>query len=415
MTARDIPTDGLLHPRDLEAWRRWQHTARTLGWARTLMSRVTPGPAGTPEPLHLAIRGTDPAVLLAVDAVTPTQLASVLAPLAALPHMDMAVLSVPPSGTVLRAAGEDPDGWECTRVAPAACPPERVRGIRAAVGVGHYLAAGAAAHRWACAAHARFVVVQHGLLTPYAPPLPDGAHVLAFTADDARFLTSGRPDVTWQVTGSQLLWHASRAPRGTARQTVPGPPVFLGQLHGAELPRSQFARAAAAFCRATGAHYRPHPGERDKLSRAQHGLWRASGISVDDARAPLQELNSPVAAVFSTGVLEAAARGLPARVTHPAPPPWLEAFWRRYGMVRWNGTARGAGLADDDAPATPAPSVPEREPAVAVAGILAELCGTGNPRGAEDPRGREHAGRGVVVRRGANETVAGSAADREDP
>ena len=36
--------------------------------------------------------------------------------------------------------------------------------------------------------------------------------------------------------------------------------------------------------------------------------------------------------MFSTGVLEAAARGLPAWVDFPDPPAWLREFWDRYGM-----------------------------------------------------------------------------------
>ena len=89
----------------------------------------------------------------------------------------------------------------------------------------------------------------------------------------------------------------------------------------------------------------------------------------------LTEVDAPVGSVFSTGVLEAAARGLPARVTYPAPPRWLEAFWDRYGMARWNGTSAGAAAPSGSAPATPAPAVPAEEPARAVARILRELAG----------------------------------------
>lgn len=41
----------------------------------------------------------------------------------------------------------------------------------------------------------------------------------------------------------------------------------------------------------------------------------------------------------SHGVLEAAARGLPAWVDYPDPPEWLEEFWARYGLQRWGGEA----------------------------------------------------------------------------
>ena len=70
----------------------------------------------------------------------------------------------------------------------------------------------------------------------------------------------------------------------------------------------------------TGATYRPHPSERDRASRRQHARWERAGIRVDRAGGPLAELTTPVVSVFSTGVLEAAARGIPAWVDFPGPP-----------------------------------------------------------------------------------------------
>jgi hypothetical protein len=66
-----------------------------------------------------------------------------------------------------------------------------------------------------------------------------------------------------------------------------------------------------------------------------------------------------VVSVFSTGVLEAAARGMPAWVEFPKPPSWLQEFWERYGMSRYG------------AEPTPAPSRPAVEPASAIARVLA--------------------------------------------
>ena len=45
-----------------------------------------------------------------------------------------------------------------------------------------------------------------------------------------------------------------------------------------------------------------------------------AGITIDRSGIPLRELGAPVVSVFSTGVLEAAAAGLPAWVTLPDPP-----------------------------------------------------------------------------------------------
>ncbi len=96
-------------------------------------------------------------------------------------------------------------------------------------------------------------------------------------------------------------------------------PTFLGQLHSAEMGRREMARFTGAFCRTEGARYRPHPGERDRLSRWQHARWRRQGIELDDGSVPLRELPTPVVSVFSTGILEAAARGVPAWAAYDRP------------------------------------------------------------------------------------------------
>ena len=93
-------------------------------------------------------------------------------------------------------------------------------------------------------------------------------------------------------------------------------------------------RSVTDFWRRTGAIYRPHPREEDRLSRAQHALWRRMGMKFDTSSS-LSTLARPVVSAFSTGVLEAAARGVPAWVYHLDPPRWLEEVWDRYGMRRW--------------------------------------------------------------------------------
>ena len=388
MMMGNVPADRLAFPRDLRAWRQWQEGTHPLRLARTRLTAQAravaaahlPAPAASrfgtaPAPLHLSWRGEHPAVLLALDALTPTQLAAVLAPLEHLGSVDVAVVSTQPVVDVATVPGEDGSVW---RSAPLTVPehrPDVLDEVRAVVATGNYLPAGAAAHRWARSLDATPVVVQHGLLTPFAPPLPPDCLLLAFSEEDADFHTRHRRDTEVHVIGSQLLWSASRPERRAPTDAHDRRPVFLGQLHGAELPRPDVARAARTFCEVTGALYRPHPGERDRLSRAQHAVWRARGLAVDDAGAALTAVDAPVGSVFSTGVLEAAARGLPARVTHPAPPRWLEAFWQRYGMVRWDGTASGAGAATERSPATPPPPVPGREPARAVAAVLHRAAG----------------------------------------
>ena len=57
---------------------------------------------------------------------------------------------------------------------------------------------------------------------------------------------------------------------------------------------------------------------------------------VDRSGTPLRELGAPVVSVFSTGVLEAAAAGLPAWVLlRRSARRGSPEFWERYGMSRW--------------------------------------------------------------------------------
>ncbi|TLM74490.1 RNA-binding protein [Pseudarthrobacter sp. NamB4] len=343
---------GLNIPQDLDQWRNWQRNRHPLRKLRAMM-RPSPDPT-----FVVAVRGDAPAVLVALDADTPTQRMSLLEPLKALREKPAAVLA--PAG--LSGLGQILPGgpWAQVSVQGAELP-EQLRQLSVVLAVGHYLPAGALAHAWSRQLDVPFDVVQHGLLTPHAPPLAGHAHLLAFSGADADFWRSGRNDVTAAVVGSQLLWHGQQQPAGdVAREERP---LFLGQLHGAELPRTALARAAGEFCAATGAVYRPHPSETDQLSRLQHGLWQRRGIKVDRSRDALATRSSPVVSVFSTGVLEAAARGVPAWVTYPSPPAWLEEFWERYGMSPW-GTEP-----------TPGPAGTGLEPAKAIARVIEHQLG----------------------------------------
>ncbi len=330
---------GLTFPADLDEWRRWQRSRNRIRTARAAIRRAPlPG-------LVLLTQGHEPAALFVIDATTPTAVASLAAPLHHLEGAPVAVL-----------AGEDishllPGRWVVHPLGPARALPAQLRAVRVVVAAGHYLPAGAAAHDWSRQVGATFVVVQHGLLTPYAPPLPRDSHVLAFSDTDGEFWASGRGDVHVETTGSQLLWDAAQA---RVQADADALPVFLGQLHGAELPRRISAVTAARFCRETGGAYRPHPAETDVRSRLQHERWRRAGISFAQP-GPLRVQRHPVVSIFSTGVLEAAAAGLPAWVTCVAPPHWVRDFWERYGLAPWGGEP------------TPSPGVPALCPSQAVA------------------------------------------------
>lgn len=343
---------GLNHPRDLQAWHRWQASRKPLRRAAAVLR----GAVGAQPETFVLESPERPTVLICHDSWSPTSRMALLeaAELLSCEH----VAHLHRGDRTLTAHSQH--RVTLTPHGPAPLP-EPLQSLRVVVALGHYMGVGGLGHHWACEADARFLTVQHGLLAPHIAPLAAGTLLLAWSEADAAFWASGRSDVETRVTGSQLLHNAAAHPATVTDER----PVFLGQLHGAELPRCGLARATWQFCSATGASYRPHPSERDKVSRLYHRAWQRKGLTIEHGGAPLTELDRPVASVFSTGVLEAAARGLPAWVHHPAPPAWLEAFWSRYGMARW------AGSADTS---TPAPSTGTERPTQAVANVIQEVA-----------------------------------------
>ena len=337
---------GLTHPVDLAAWQAGQRASQ--GRIRRLRA-ATRALRRRPSIVEVATRRGDgpPRAVVVLDALTTTSRRALLGPL---PHLAAPVAVVGPVGL---SESLPPAGWQ-TAVEPADEALWRlVRPGAVVLSTGHYLALGALAHEVAGGRGARFVTVQHGLMTPHAPPLAQGSTLLAWSDEDADFWRSGRDDVSVHVVGSQLLWDAAERRAGAVPEDAA--PVFLGQLHGAELPRELMARTAEAFCLETGATYRPHPAESDRRSRAAHRRWEAEGITVDRSRTPLRELGRPVVSVFSTGVLEAAAAGVPSWVHLPDPPGWVREFWTRYRLAPWGGEP------------TPSPERPATEPSAAVA------------------------------------------------
>jgi hypothetical protein len=336
---------GLIHARDLEAWRRWQVSRHRLRQVRHALRRSD---AATHDEFVLTTYDAEPRLLVALDSSSPTSRAALVEPLTGL-DLPLAVLSPGPAPDLGRLPLTQQDvGTDHTDL------PDVLRGLRAVASLGHYLPRGGLAHRWARDLGARSVVVQHGALTPYAPPLPLGARLLAWSDADADFWRSGRADVEHEVVGSQLLWRAAdQRPEPGADTRL----TYLGQMHAAELSRARLVRAAATACRALDAVYRPHPSEHDRLSRLAHDGFRRLGVTVDGS-IPLARLAGPVVSVFSTGVIEAAAQGRDAWVDFPRPPAWLGEFWERYGMHRSGGAP------------TPPPPRPAGEPARLVAAAL---------------------------------------------
>lgn len=368
LSSQTIPCDSLLFPVNLDSWAQWeahQHPARRLrDIAVTRLSQGHHGSHAHPGfEACLALAGSTPEVLVVVDAFKTSLSMALIRPLTSLlaSGRDVAVLC-PPS--VIEHLPTLPLGqeWKATP-ASAQAMDKRLGSVHSVLAAGHYLELGALAYTWARAHKARFCVIQHGLLTPFMAPLPKDAHLFAWSQADAEFWLSGRRDVTTTVVGSQLLWQAAQHEAPTVDPHAR--PTFLGQLHGVELGRRYMTQVSTQFLRETGGLYRPHPSEKDRLSRATHALWERQGYKIDRSGAPLFETGSPVVGVFSTGILEAAARGIPAWYYPPSEQakstarlPWLTAFHERYNMSPWG-----------EAPAA-RPEIPDVEPAQRLAELL---------------------------------------------
>lgn len=331
---------GLRVPVDLEAWQRWRARRTPFRTAKRYLR-----PSSLPTRFAWTNNAEPPRIAVGVAAATTSGRAALVAPLEHLGDIPTVVLAEQDLGSL-------PPGWRRSGV-----PVDLPSSVRAVLADGHYLPLG---HDLWQASRDRGIpyhVVQHGLITPLAPPLAPGSILLAWTSEDGRFWQCGRSDVAYEVVGSELLWQAGAdVPKAVASTTL----TYLGQGHAAEMSRVRMAGAAFVTCREHGATYRPHPSERDITSRAVLAAYSRAGITVDTGNAPLVDLPGPVVSVFSTGVLEAAAQGREAWVEFPSPPAWLREFWARYGMHRLGS------------PPTPAPSRSEQQPARRIAEILRE-------------------------------------------
>lgn len=315
---------GLIYPGDVDAWKRWQSGRGPLRGLFRGVRELSSDPR-----FQLFIGGNRPKVLFALDDTRTSMRTALLAPLDHFDTTQIAILAPMGSEKML------PQHPWVTRIVFPEELPGFLDEIQVVVGLGNHTELGSAAYEAAKQWQASYFCVQHTLLTPYAPPPPTDAHLLAWSTDDGEFWRSGIDQKT-TVVGSQLFWKAAAEPieepdRGAAI-------TYLGQLNAAELSRSELAAAAEKFCVEHRAIYRPHPTEKDNRScHKVHERLLHRGVSLDQSETPVRRLEGPVVGVFSTGVLEAAARGLPAWVDYIDPPEWLEAFWERYGMQRYGG------------------------------------------------------------------------------
>lgn len=338
---------GLIHPVDADAWVRWQ-TSRQPIWRRIRARRTS-----LPQGAILTSDVVDPRILVSTQSTNASSRAALDETARHLHDHGVAVLggsetldeSGPPMSQRVHAVDELLDALG------------DLEAVVVPVGIGwqHELVCAAARRRGA-----RIFVVQHGLLTPFSPPLPRDSTLLAWSEADGAFWTTGRDDVTVEIVGSQLFWNAAPHTDRDRAVSTDTALTFLGQLHAAELGRHELARISYRFCRDQGAVYRPHPSEIDRLSRLEHALWQRRGVRFTDSAEPLDERSGPVVSIFSTGILEAAAAGHAAWVHHPNPPPWLMDMWNRYEMQPWGSQA------------TPPPPAPSIEPAARIADIIVD-------------------------------------------
>ncbi|MGL5810858.1 MAG: hypothetical protein ACRCYQ_13020 [Nocardioides sp.] len=334
---------GLVHPDDLSAWRRERAALAGRGRLSIGLRELAHDPR-----FELFIGGTSPRLLIALESVAMADRMAVLAPLEHLDLTRVAILAPMGAGAVV------PQHPWVTKIL---FPEELTRyfdSMGAVLATSHHTDVGASAYDFSQAVKAPFFVIQSTVLTPHSAPLAPEGQPLAWTDADATFWQEGsaRAHQKATVVGSQLLWSA-------AQHALPEPDpatatTYLGQLHEPHLGYKQMAKAAEDFCLRHGAVYRPHPAENDRRVRSVHERLVRLGVSLDQSSTPVGRFDGPVVGAYSTGVLEAAARGLPAWVEFPQPPAWLRELWERYRMFQHGGEP------------TPPPVVTGFEPAYAV-------------------------------------------------
>ncbi|ASK65998.1 hypothetical protein CFK39_09385 [Brachybacterium avium] len=338
---------ALIHPRSLERWQEWRGSRRRArGIHRARPSESAPGYV-----LHLREGEGSARILLGIDTADGAAHGGLPA---VLPYVHGSAVVVTPAGLALDEL-EGPE-WQHRRIARPSDALDEL-GITSVLTLGWHLEVGRSLHEWARERDVPGAVVQHDVLTPFAPPLPPDTTVLSWTAEDGEFHRAGRDDIAVRVVGSQRLWQARHEAAGEA-PVLEEQPVFLGQFSSIELPRRVSLRAAESYCRFAGALYQPGPAETERLARAAHLLLRRRGIGFQDPSITVAEQARPLASVFSADILEAAMRGIPAWVHAPGAPSWVGEHWERYGMRRVG------------AEPTPPPGLGTDEPARLIAQIL---------------------------------------------
>ena len=211
-----------------------------------------------------------PQVVVSMDTANPSAVGSLIAPLRHVRDLPVAVVAPFPLDDVVAGLGLDVTPFSPGRVDGL------VEGARCLVTAGQYLPVGVATERAAQRYGRPVLMVQHGALTPYAPPLPPDSTVLAWSEADGEFWRSGRDDVRIETVGSQLLWDAGLVTGAGAPSSTNGgdvPLTYLGQGHAAELPQAPPGAGRARPLPHSGCDLSPAPiGARQGLAPHARGL-----------------------------------------------------------------------------------------------------------------------------------------------
>ena len=332
---------GPTHPRDLEAWHRWHHGAQPLTRRvrRSLdVLRDIARPDGRAERVAVTRGGPRCRVLVLVEARTPSQLQPVVAPLRTSRSTTSSWSRRCRSVTPCRRGCGRSRGRSRTRRCPSSRAAPR-SSSRPATSSGSGASAGMPSPTRRASSPCSTGCSRRTL------PRSPRARRCRVVRRRRRVLALGpgrRDDagrgVPAPVGGGP---RAGRAPDPGAR------PVFLGQLHGVELPRALVTEAAESFCRVQGpstgptpprptaAPGRPTSGGRPRASPStgRDAPARARGTRRQRllhrgrrgrGRGPAGWVHCPSAPAVARGVLGRyhLARWGPGRRHPPNGPPW---------------------------------------------------------------------------------------------
>ncbi len=210
--------------------------------------------------------------------------------------------------------------------------------------------------RWRRSTTCPFFVAQHGALTPFAPPLPRAAHLLAWSEADADFWTAGRQDVQVTAVGSQLLWVAGGHASTRTLSSTAGSP---------RLPRTGACRRDLAG--APGACRLDHlPAASRHLSTPPLGARHHVASGASGVRPRRHHRRQPAACPSSTSRRRSSASSPPASSRRP-PEAEMRGSTSLVLLRGWASSGSVTACIDSAPRPRRAPAPPQQEPAQRIA------------------------------------------------